>query len=45
MSASQLEVFRKGLGSHLAGMLWKEFLHRVRERKLLSHSKMPVSSS
>ena len=35
MSAPQLEVFQKGLGSHLMGVLWKEFLHRVRERKLL----------
>ena len=32
-----LEVFQQGLVSHLAGMLWKEFLHRVRKGKILSH--------
>lgn len=36
MSVPQLEVFQKGLGSHLIGVLWKEFLLRARERKLLS---------
>lgn len=36
VGAPQLEVFQKGLSSHLIGVLWKEFLHRVRERKLLS---------
>lgn len=35
VSAPQLEVFQKGLGSHLIGGLWMGFLHRVRERKLL----------
>lgn len=44
VSAPQLEVFQKGLSSHLIGVLWKEFLHRVRERKLLSTPRF-VSSS
>lgn len=31
---SALEVFQQGLSSRLAGMLWREFLHRVREGKI-----------
>lgn len=36
LSALKLEVFQQGLSSHLAGMLWKESLHRVREGKIPS---------
>lgn len=32
-----MEVFQQGLVSHLAGMPWKKFLHRVRRGKILSH--------
>lgn len=35
--SAPLEVFQQGLASHLAGMPWKEFLHRVKKQKILSH--------
>lgn len=37
VKSAPLEVFQQGLASHLAGMPWKEFLHRVKKGKILSH--------
>lgn len=37
VKSAPLEVFQQGLVSHLAGILWKESLHRVRKGEILSN--------